>query len=99
MIKLSFAAALILGANAISSDAKNKIASKDAADADLGDYSDIADIPLPTEEEQARINDYWKDKPTCQDLFEKLITIRKQINTDITEYRRVVADYNRDCKT
>lgn len=97
MLKLTFAVALLIGANAISTDAKDKLSAMRLGDRDLGDLSDISDIPLPSQEDQDRTLGYWANKPACQDLFTQLITIRKRINVDITEYRRIVTQYNTDC--
>jgi len=95
MLKLSFAAALLLGANAVSSDAKNKI--EQIGNRDLGDLSDLSDIPLPTQDQQDRINAYWAGNERCTNLFGQLVAIRTKINTDITDYRRIVASYNEEC--
>ena len=79
MLKLSVAAALLLGANAVSSDIKNqaKTVVADVNDRNIGYIETITSIPLPNAADAQRTRDYWVGNQHCIDLFDQIITLRK----------------------
>jgi hypothetical protein len=101
MFKLSFAAALLYGANAIASDAKNQ--QEENIKNLFGDDAtqDILNVlAIPSDERISQVNAYWveQNNERCQELFNQLITIRKDINVKIGEYSDVHDEYETNCK-
>jgi hypothetical protein len=67
MFKLSFAAALLLGANAVNTDAK--LSTSDVEDRNIDYLTAVAAAPMPTPAEQQSTLDYWVGNQHCIDLF------------------------------
>jgi hypothetical protein len=100
MFKLSFAAALLVGASAVATDAKtdSTLTASQVERRNIDYLNDVASLPTPTAEEQQRTLDYWAGDAKCTDIFTRLIALRTEINSDITEYRTLVEQYDRECK-
>ena len=75
MIKLSFAVALLLGANAVTTGSKaNSDVSTQQIELRNIDYlGTIADIPPPTEDERQSVLAYWAGNDACIDLFTRIL--------------------------
>lgn len=102
MIKLSVAAALLLGANAVSTSAKGKSAGKvDKLEDRNINYLEALEAIPPHHDYVAGNNTlaYWKkyDRQDCVDLFNSIINARLEISSSIDRYRGLVAAYDRDC--
>jgi hypothetical protein len=83
MFKLSVAAALLYGASAVNTDAKINTAVTDVEDRNIDYLTAVAQVPLPTDAEQQRTISYWADNEHCVELFETIISLRKEINQDV----------------
>ena len=105
MFKLSFAAALLYGTafaqtetdgseHRVTYDSIRNLFGEDANEDVLKALS------IPSEERIQQVETYWTEQndQRCQDLFTKLISIRREINVKIAEYEDVHNDYERYCK-
>jgi hypothetical protein len=100
MIKLSVAAALLIGASAVSTDAKTKTVAKTEQKelADIDFLTAIAAIPPVDEAAASKTLAYWEgnvaeETKQCFGLFEKIIAQRRTITTNIDEYIKLVEQY------
>lgn len=101
MIKLSVAAALLLGANAVQTTSKGKVASKQnvATGANIDYLGALTAIPEPDPVQEQTTLAYWTDNTTCYNLFQQIIDARKQITTDINTYITLIAEYQAQCNS
>ena len=100
MIKLSFAAALLLGVNAVNTDSKAKstLLTSQGEQSRVDYLMDVTQLPAPSDADVERTRTYWADNERCLDLFETIIRTRRTITDTITDYHAAVETYNRECK-
>ena len=95
MYKLTIAAAVVASASAINTVAKTE----DVADRDVSKLAPLQQAEIPSQDQIDRAVNYFGNNADCADLFNQLIRIRTNINTQIEEYKVIQAKYDRDCKS
>lgn len=97
MYKLSLAAALLIGAKAVNTEAQSKV--KQVAAAQIDYLSALDHIPDVDPVAQQNTLDHWiaEGNEKCKQLFEELIHIRTTITTQIDEYKKKITEYEEFC--
>lgn len=94
MYKLTIAAVAVAGVAAINTDAKTA----DIKDRDVSNLSTLNLVETPSQEQIDKVNNYFGNNVNCIDLFQQLIRIRTNINTQVEEYKVIQGRYDKECK-
>lgn len=94
MYKLTIAAAVVASASAINTVAKTE----DINDRNVDQLAPLTQAEIPTQDQIDRAINYFGDNADCADLFNQLIRIRTNINTQIEEYKVIQTRYDKECK-
>lgn len=95
MYKLIFTSAVVASVTATNTNSQTQ----DPSERDISYLDPLIPAEVPTQEQIDGVIAYFGDNVYCIDLFNQLITIRKQITTLTEEYTTIETTYNTECKS